>query len=93
MGRVLPFIVIAALMIYALVELWQSDPLEVRAMPKWLWCVTILLLPGIGAIAWLIFGRPRNTGRGNGGGGGGRGPIAPDDDPDFLRSLNRTKRH
>ena len=58
MGRVLPVIVLAMLMIYAVVEVAQADSLRVRLMPRWLWVVAIILLPGVGAIAWLLFGRP-----------------------------------
>lgn len=80
MGRVLPIIVIAMLMIYAIVEVAQADPLRVRVMPRWLWVVAIILLPGVGAIAWLVFGRPVRGSR-------PVPPKAPDDDPDFLRRL------
>ena len=82
MGRVLPVIVLAMLMIYAVVEVAQADPLRVRVMPRWLWVVAIILLPGVGAIAWLLFGRPTNAP-----GRTPRPPKAPDDDPDFLRRL------
>lgn len=82
MGRVLPVIILAMLMIYAVVEVAQADPLRVRLMPRWLWVVAIILLPGVGALAWLGFGRPtRSTGRRP------TPPKAPDDDPDFLRRL------
>lgn len=82
MGRVLPVVIIVMLMIYAVVEVAQADPLRVRLMPRWLWAVAIILLPGAGAIAWLLFGRPTKepTNR-------PRPPRAPDDDPDFLRNL------
>ncbi|MGC4154767.1 MAG: PLDc N-terminal domain-containing protein [Propionicimonas sp.] len=82
MGRVLPVVIIVMLMIYAVVEVAQADPLRVRLMPRWLWAVAIILLPGAGAVAWLLFGRPSKT-RSN----RPRPPRAPDDDPDFLRNL------
>ncbi|MDQ7991292.1 MAG: PLDc N-terminal domain-containing protein [Propionicimonas sp.] len=82
MGRVLPIVIIAMLMIYAIVEVAQADPLRVRVMPRWLWAVAVILLPGAGALAWLVFGRPtRGSGRQS------PPPKAPDDDPDFLRRL------
>jgi len=81
MPRILPVLIVALLVIYCVVEVAQSDPDHVRLMPRWLWAVLVIALPGIGAIAWLILGRPvRNRpppGR----------PPAPDDDPDFLRGL------
>jgi len=81
MGRVLPIVIIAMLMIYAIVEVAQSDPLRVRLMPRWLWAVAVIFLPGVGAVAWLVFGRPTRGSRHQ------RPPRAPDDDPDFLRRL------
>jgi hypothetical protein len=83
MGRVLPIVVLAMLMIYCIVEVAQADPTRVRLMPRWLWAVTVILLPGVGALAWLVFGRPSS---GSSGGHNSR-PRAPDDDPDFLRGL------
>lgn len=82
MGRVLPVVIIVMLMIYAVVEVAQADPLRVRLMPRWLWAVAIILLPGAGALAWLLFGRPTKAP-----GNRPRPPRAPDDDPDFLRNL------
>ena len=52
-------------------------------MPRWLWMVAIVLLPGVGALGWFTLGRPRSGGPD----GGQRRTIAPDDDPDFLRRL------
>ncbi|QIK71503.1 hypothetical protein G7070_03405 [Propioniciclava coleopterorum] len=83
MPRVVLVILLIALIIYSLIEAGQADGDRVRLMPRWLWIVAILLLPGVGAVAWLLLGRP--TGRP---GTGGRGrPMAPDDDVDFLRGL------
>jgi hypothetical protein len=51
----------------------------------------ILLLPLVGGVAWLIAGRPvsiLDTVLGpRGGDGPPRGPLGPDDDPDFLKGL------
>ncbi len=51
-----------------------------------------------GPVMWLVLGRPRAEyppagGDGGGGGSGGRGPgprgpVAPDDDPEFLRRID-----
>lgn len=83
MGRVLPVIIVVMLMIYAIVEVAQADSMRVRLMPRWLWAVAVILLPGVGAVAWLLFGRPTRPTRP----GRPSPPKAPDDDPDFLRSL------
>lgn len=82
MARVVLVVFVVALTVYALIDLSQADGRRVRLMPRWLWAVAILV-PAVGALAWLFFGRPqgRNLPPGQ------RRPIAPDDDPDFLRGL------
>ncbi len=84
MPRVLLILALVALAVYALVDASQAVSSRTRLMPKWLWIVAIILLPGAGAVGWLTLGRPR--GRQLPPGRPGR-PIAPDDDPDFLRGL------
>ncbi|MEO5651841.1 MAG: hypothetical protein ABIN79_11550 [Marmoricola sp.] len=44
------------------------------------------------AVFWLIDRRSKPTG-GSGGKTVPRGPIGPDDDEDFLRGLDRKRRH
>ncbi|MDR1768883.1 MAG: PLD nuclease N-terminal domain-containing protein [Propionibacteriaceae bacterium] len=84
MGRVLPIVILALLVLYCLVEVAQADPERVRTAPRWLWAVAVICLPGAGAIAWLIFGRPVKGGQPD---RDAPAPRAPDDDPDFLRRL------
>lgn len=83
MPRVVIVIIVIAITVYALVEAFGASSARVRLMPKWLWIAAIVCLPGLGAIGWLLLGRP--TGRSPG--SGDHRPIAPDDDPDFLRRL------
>lgn len=82
MARVLLIIVIVMLTVYCVVEVAQARGYRVRAMPRWLWAFTVICVPVIGPIAWLMLGRPLNPRRPL-----GRGPGAPDDDEDFLRGL------
>ncbi|MDR1432308.1 MAG: PLD nuclease N-terminal domain-containing protein [Propionibacteriaceae bacterium] len=83
MGRVLPLIILGLLMIYCVVEVAQSDSQRVRVAPRWLWAVAVIALPGVGSIAWLFFGRPtKQPPRPR------QQPMAPDDDPDWLRKLH-----
>ena len=80
-------LVIAALgvTIYALIDCARSEPERLRGLPRVVWLLLILLFAPFGAVIWLVFGREPS---GGGGGGGGPRVIAPDDDPDFLRSLD-----
>lgn len=85
MGRALPFVVAIALTIYALVDCAQSDSAAVRGLRKPWWILVIVVLNAAGALAWLVAGRPRR--RPARPPAGPRRPVAPDDDPDFLRRL------
>lgn len=90
MGRAIMIIGAGALavgvIIYSLIECAQSERYAVRAIPKGAWLLVILLLPVVGALLWLFFGRPRDDAtrepeRGRG----------PDDDPQFLRNLEERR--
>ena len=70
--------------IFAFIECAMTPQENVRRFPKWGWLLIILLIQPVGAIGWLVAGRPRKPGQNR----GGRGRIIPpDDDPDFLRKL------
>lgn len=85
MTRVLPVLIGLGLAIYALVDCIQTDESKVRGLPKVFWIILIVLITFVGPIAWLIAGKERALpGRG---GRQQRGPLGPDDDPDFLRGL------
>jgi hypothetical protein len=83
--RVLPVLLVLGLVVYCLIEAAQTDTAQLR-LPKPVWLLLILLLPVLGALAWLLVGRPRH---GADVSGQQRRPVAPDDDPDFLRKLGR----
>lgn len=68
----------------------------IRRMPRGLWLVVILLVPMVGPVAWFVAGRPlairsRRAGWRELPGLRRRPPhpTAPDDDADFLRSLDQ----
>ena len=85
MGRYLPVVVVALLMIYCVVEVAQARTYAVRRMPRWLWATAIICLPLVGALGWLFLGRPNAESLGT-----RKPPLrprAPDDDADFLRGL------
>jgi hypothetical protein len=79
------FILLAAaalvLLILALISALSAE--RVRNAPRAVWIPVILLIPIAGPTAYLVWGRPVSTGRRT-----FRRPSAPDDDPEFLRSVD-----
>lgn len=96
-SRILPLLALIALYVYVLVDLSRAPSSEVRLLPKWLWVIVVVVLFLFGPLLWLVLGRPRAVPPQSGGEGGGgssgrrpgpRGPVAPDDDPEFLKRLD-----
>ena len=84
MGRLLIFFVAAFILdVFALIDLILIDLRRVRAFPKIVWGIIIVLVPFIGALLWFFVGHEWGTR------GGERRTIAPDDDPSFLKNLRR----
>src|SRR3954464_10678644 len=94
-----------ALVVLALISCLSAERSRIRAMPRALWVVVILVLPIAGPVLWFLAGRPGGMepagGAGRPGGmepAGARPPrprpSSPDDDPEFLRKLdaNRSSR-
>ncbi|GAA3590207.1 PLD nuclease N-terminal domain-containing protein [Kribbella ginsengisoli] len=92
MVRFLPFLISLVLSVYALFSCIQTRDEDVPYLPKLVWIVLIVFVPFVGPIVWLLMSRTeavrreraavpkaRPSGR----------PVAPDDDPDFLASLDR----
>lgn len=98
MVRVFVFLaaVQVVLVVLALISCLSAERSRIRGLPRALWVLVILLLPLIGPVAWFFAGRPVGPAPGPGGWPGAtgpgpgprRGPSAPDDDPDFLNSLD-----
>jgi hypothetical protein len=88
----LPFLIGAAITIFTVVDIALIDKGRVKYVPKVVWILGALLLSVIGAVLWFFIGRERREPLTNGGSFGPRprrGPVAPDDDPDFLGKLGR----
>lgn len=85
--RVLLTLITVGITIYAFIDCLRCTDEEVRNLPRPLWML-ITLVPLVGGLAWLVSGRPA-AGRP---GGPPTRPLAPDDDPEFLRSLDRSFR-
>ncbi|MEU3730395.1 PLD nuclease N-terminal domain-containing protein [Streptomyces sp. NPDC033538] len=88
MLRVLMFLVPLALSVYAFIDCISTKDADIRHMPKPLWAILVLLFPLVGSISWLIAGKKRQPAGAPGTARGGRRQwVAPDDNPDFLKSL------
>ncbi|MFF2780643.1 PLD nuclease N-terminal domain-containing protein [Streptomyces sp. NPDC058052] len=89
MLRALMIILPLALTIYAFIDCLNTPEDEVKHLPKVVWVIIILLFWVVGPIVWLFAGKTRQpTARGARGGGGW---VAPDDNPEFLKSLSDEK--
>lgn len=94
-------LVIIGMMTYSVLDCVRTDDSRIRlGLPHWFWVALIIILPGAGALTWLIVanvGRRRYE-------AGPSGysarpsrprpdkPLAPDDDPEFLFRLERDRR-
>ncbi|MFC7534421.1 PLD nuclease N-terminal domain-containing protein [Actinoplanes sp. GCM10030250] len=84
MVRLLIFLAAAALVLLILALISGLAAERVRNMPRTVWILVILFIPIAGPVAYFAWGRPVNrTVRRP-----PRRPSSPDDDPDFLRSMD-----
>jgi hypothetical protein len=90
MLRVVVPIVILAVFVYGLVDLIRTDARLTRGISKTAWIFVQILLPVVGATLWFLIGRPRGT---DAAPVAYSHPVAPDDDPEFLRNLEIRRRN
>ena len=99
-----PFVVEMALLVYCLIDCVQSNEGDIRNLSKGGWVLLIVLVPLAGGVAWLVAGRPLQTGprRVSWPATQTSGfpeyerprPLGPDDDPSFLADQRRSdERH
>ena len=81
------FLAVVALSVVALIDLYRTDRALLRSFPRGAWAVLIVFCPVAGAVAWFRGGRIGTTPT------AARGPLGPDDDPEFLRSLTESLRN
>lgn len=95
-----------ALIVIALIDCLSAEEYAIRALPRGLWVFLILLFSPIGPIVWFVAGRPARPVQLSNGSvwrpGAGfpehqrpdarRAPVAPDDDPEFLRGLASSRK-
>ncbi|MFD5875223.1 PLD nuclease N-terminal domain-containing protein [Streptomyces sp. NPDC060322] len=97
MLRALIYLLPLALTIFAFIDCLNTPEDEAKHLPKVAWVFIILLFWIVGPIVWLAAGKVRNVPE------GGRTPsewhrghrttwVAPDDNPDFLKSLKDEKK-
>ncbi|MEI2278491.1 PLD nuclease N-terminal domain-containing protein [Paenarthrobacter ilicis] len=90
MPRVIGVVVVLVIFVYALVDVIRTDGRLTRGISKPAWIIVMIILPLLGAILWFIFGRPYNKPQTA---PARRQPVAPDDDPEFLRNLEARRRN
>ncbi len=90
------FLAQLVLAVLALISCLSAEEEDIRALPRLVWVLIILLVPIVGPVAWFLAGRPKaasdsglpwrpgstlpDTSRSR--------PVAPDDNPEFLSSLD-----
>ncbi|MBM7170524.1 PLDc_N domain-containing protein [Streptomyces sp. G44] len=92
MLRYLPFLLVLAVWIYAFIDVLNTPEKDVRHLPKVVWVIIVLLFGEVllGPVAWFATGKVRHAPGASGGAGRSRGRtrwVAPDDNPEFLKSL------
>ena len=102
MGRLymLMFALEILLVVVALISCLSAQDDEVRALPRFVWIILILLFPIVGSVVYFAVGRPvqtapRSTWQAGRGFPEATRPApakAPDDDPEFLAQLERQAR-
>ncbi|MFF3212537.1 PLD nuclease N-terminal domain-containing protein [Streptomyces sp. NPDC002886] len=91
MLRYLPFLLIIALTIYTFIDCLNTPEEEVKHLPKVVWVLIILLFSIVGPVVWLFAGKKRVPGGAGRPRQGRRQWVAPDDNPEFLKSLREER--
>jgi hypothetical protein len=89
MVRLFIFLAAVQLVLLVLALISSLSAPRVRSLPRAVWVLIILFVPVLGPIAYFVWGRPVAAPR-------EKGPVlrskprpaAPDDDADFLRSVD-----
>ncbi|GAA2416904.1 hypothetical protein GCM10010420_53980 [Streptomyces glaucosporus] len=95
MLRLLPTVLVLAVWIYAFIDCLNTPENEVRKLPKaaWIFIVLFFGMALMGSIAWFVAGRPRRNAPYGAVRPAERRWVAPDDNPEFLKSIGeRTRR-
>ena len=52
------FVVVFAFWVWAILDVVSTDAEACRTLPKVVWLIVVFVLLDIGAVAWVLFGRP-----------------------------------
>ena len=80
--------------VWALLDCIATDGALCRNLPKGVWLILVLLIPDIGAVAWLLLGRPEKA-RWRPGSTDytkSRGPVGLEDRPDYSGASDVSER-
>ncbi|MGI5165458.1 PLD nuclease N-terminal domain-containing protein [Spirillospora sp. CA-253888] len=98
MAYVLLALLLVGVWLFCLFDILTTDERDVRYLPKVGWLLVTLLFMLAGSVLWLLLGRPRGAARVPADGPVEEtgpqaprppAPKGPDDDPEFLRDLDR----
>ncbi|GAA1727018.1 hypothetical protein GCM10009734_34980 [Nonomuraea bangladeshensis] len=92
MAGVLIGLALLAFWLFSLFDVVTTPEDEVRNVPKTMWIMVVVLIPLVGGLIWMARGRPRVERQVWSVSPGPGMPKGPDDDPDFLRDLDRRMR-
>ncbi len=92
MAGVLIGLALLVFWLFSLFDVVTAPEDEVRNVPKALWILIVVLIPVLGGLVWMARGRPRAPRAAWPVPPGPGMPKGPDDDPDFLRDLDRRMR-
>lgn len=92
MFRFLLVLLVIGLTVFALTDAVSTPDKKIKSAPRIAWVLAILLLPPLGALAWLWVGKDRSPDSGDTP-RGRTAPASPDDDPEFLASIDRAARN
>jgi Phospholipase_D-nuclease N-terminal len=83
------YVVPVAIVIFAFIDCLLTNGDQVRGLPKPVWAILIVVIPLLGALAWLTIGRiPQKRALNESASGASSShPRGPDDDPDFIGRL------
>lgn len=82
-------VAILVLWVWAVLDVISTDESLCRNLPKTMWLMVVIFLSGLGALAWLLLGRPENTSLYPGSASPrGAGPRGLEDSPRWDRRLD-----